>query len=260
MSAAAVPLLEARAISKRFGHVQALRDVDIEIFENEVVALVGDNGAGKSTLIKILSGVYTTDEGVIRVRGKEKRFPNPHAAGSAGIATLYQDLALVDTRSVAANLFLGRELTRGPFVARRRMLSEARRVIADLKADIPSVSVPVAMLSGGQRQVVAIGRALVQGGELMILDEPTAALGVAESGQVLDLVADLRERGKSILIVSHNLEHVWRVADRIVVLSRGRVVGARDRKNTTVEEIVRMIVYGAAAPDAAGALAGKDGL
>jgi ABC-type sugar transport system ATPase subunit len=256
MSRCRQPILEATGVCKRFGHVQALLNVDIEVWDDEVLALVGDNGAGKSTLIKILSGAYALDDGVIRIYGEERRFHTPHDAGRAGIATLYQDLALVEMRSVAANLFLGREPSHGPFVDRRRVMQEARRVIAELRADIPSVSVPVAMLSGGQRQVVAIGRALVQGGELIIMDEPTAALGVAESKRVLDLVDELRSRGKSVLIVSHNLEHVWRVADRIVVLNRGVVVGARRRDETTVEEIVRMIVYGSAAATEPMALAG----
>jgi len=246
MSATETPLLEAHGISKRYGHVQALDDVSLAIHKDEVVALVGDNGAGKSTLIKILSGVYMFDSGSIRVRGEDARFHSPHDAARAGIATLYQDLALVDSRSVAANLYLGREFTRGPFVDRRRINREATRVIQELGAHVPSVQVPARLLSGGQRQVVAIGRATVQGGELMIMDEPTAALGVAEAARVLDLVVDLRNRGKSILIVSHNLEHVWRIADRIVVLNRGRVVGERRRAESSVDEIVRMIVYGSA--------------
>jgi ABC-type sugar transport system ATPase subunit len=251
------PLLEARGISKRYGHVQALDDVSLEVYPNEVVALVGDNGAGKSTLIKILSGVYLLDSGSIRVRGEEARFHSPHDAAKAGIATLYQDLALVEGRSVAANLYLGQEFTRfGIFVDRRRITEEAGRVIVELRAHIPSVKLPVRLLSGGQRQVVAIGRAVVRGGEMLIMDEPTAALGVAEAGRVLDLVVELRERGKSVLIVSHNLEHVWRIADRIVVLNRGRVVGSRRRDESSVDEIVRMIVYGSSEPDAGPIVAG----
>lgn len=242
-------LVSAHGISKRYGHVQALDDVSIDVGAGEVVALLGDNGAGKSTLIKILSGVYVADEGTVTVRGERVEFHSPQDAARAGIATLYQDLALVEGRSVAANLFLGREFTRGPFIDQRRIIEEARKVIEGLRADVPSVTVPVRMLSGGQRQVVAIGRAVAQGGEIIIMDEPTAALGVAESRRVLTLVDELRANGKSVLIVSHNLEHVWQIADRIVVMNRGRVVGTRRRTETTVEEVVRMIIYGAADPD-----------
>ena len=246
MSGSETPLLKAYGISKRYGHVQALAGVDIEIARAEVVALVGDNGAGKSTLIKTLSGVLRPDDGTIEMRGEPVRMHSPHQAVALGIATLYQDLALVDTRSVAANLFLGREFKRGPFVDRRRMNREARRALEELRADIPSVRAPVARLSGGQRQAVAIGRAVIQGGDLFIMDEPTAALGVVESGRVLELVEQLRDQGRAVLIVSHNLEHVWRIADRVVVLSRGRVVGSRRKHETTIDEVVRMIVYGAA--------------
>jgi ABC-type sugar transport system ATPase subunit len=237
-------LLAVEGASKAFGHVQALDGVDFRLGEREIVALVGDNGAGKSTLIKILSGVYSPDSGTIRVRGREVVFNRPLDAVSAGIATVYQDLALVDTRDVAANLFLGREFTRGPFVDRGRLAREARRALEELGADLPSMRVPVGMLSGGQRQAVAVARAIVQGGEVVIMDEPTAALGVAEAERVLGLATELRAGGKSVILVSHNLQHVWTVADRIVVLQRGRLVGDVRREDTTVERVVQLIVYG----------------
>jgi ABC-type sugar transport system ATPase subunit len=237
-------IVRVDGVSKAFGHVQALDDVDFRLAEREIVALVGDNGAGKSTLIKILSGVYSPDRGSIRVRGREVVFHKPLDAVSAGIATVYQDLALVDTRDVAANLFLGREFTRGPFVDRARLMDEARRALGELAADIPSVRVPVGMLSGGQRQAVAVARALIQGGEVVIMDEPTAALGVAEAERVLGLATELRAGGKSVILVSHNLQHVWTVADRIVVLQRGRLVGDVRKEHTSVEQVVQLIVYG----------------
>jgi ABC-type sugar transport system ATPase subunit len=241
------PILETRGIRKAFGHVQALEGIDFALYPGEILALLGDNGAGKSTFIKILSGVYTPDAGEILVEGRPVTFDTPADAVAAGIATVYQDLALVDGRSVAANLFLGREFTRGPFVDQRRLYQEAERAIRELKADVPSVRVPVGLLSGGQRQAVAIGRAVVQGGRIIIMDEPTAALGVAEAERVLGLATDLRASGKAVLVISHNLQHVWAVADRIVVLHRGHLVGMVRKVETTVEQIVQLIVYGSLA-------------
>jgi ABC-type sugar transport system ATPase subunit len=239
--------LQATGIVKAFGHVQALAGVDLEVGPHEVVALVGDNGAGKSTLIKCISGVYRPDAGEISVGGVARTFKTPADAAAAGLATVYQDLALVDTRDVASNIFLGREFTRGPFIDYRRGRREAETVIRRLSATIPSVRSNVGMLSGGQRQAVAIARALVQGAHLVILDEPTAALGVVEAERVLRLIEELREQGSSVLLVSHNLEHVLRVADRITVIQRGRSVGTLARADATVERIVHLIVAGTVA-------------
>jgi len=239
-------VLEARGVSKAFGHVEALLDVTLSVRRGEVLGLVGDNGAGKSTLIKILSGVYRPDQGEVFVKGESRRFETPADATNAGIATVYQDLALVDPRDVAANIFLGREFMRGPFVDSRRGYREAETVIKNLSSTIPSVRTSVAMLSGGQRQAVAIARALVQGGEVIILDEPTAALGVAESERVLTVTEDLRNEGKSIVLISHNLEHVVRVADRVAVLFKGSLVGIVERADISIRGLVHLIVAGGA--------------
>jgi ABC-type sugar transport system ATPase subunit len=238
------PLLSADRVGKLFGHVRALRDVSFDLRAGEVLAVLGDNGAGKSTLIKILSGVYDLTEGRLSVRGEDVTFGKPADATAKGIATVYQDLALVDTRDVAANLFLGREFRRGPFVDRRRMYREAEEVLAGLTIQLPSVRVPIYLLSGGQRQAVAIARVLVGGADIVIMDEPTAALGVQESERVLRLVRDLRDSGKAVILISHNLQQVWQTADRIMVMHLGRVAGIRRRADSTVEEIVKLIVYG----------------
>jgi ABC-type sugar transport system ATPase subunit len=238
------PVLSAENIGKLFGHVRALRDVSFDLYAGEVLAVLGDNGAGKSTLIKTLSGVYDLTEGRLRIRGDEVAFHKPADATALGIATVYQDLALVDTRDVAANLFLGREMRRGPFVDRRAMYREAEKILNGFTINLPSVRVPIYLLSGGQRQAVAIARVLVGGAEVVIMDEPTAALGVQESERVLRLVRDLRDAGKAIILISHNLQQVWQTADRIMVMHLGRVAGIRRREESTVEEIVKLIVYG----------------
>jgi ABC-type sugar transport system ATPase subunit len=243
MSAPAEPFLAARGLSKNFAHVTALRGVDIDVFAGEVLALVGDNGAGKSTLIKILSGVHQPDEGEIRVNGELTRIADPHHARELGIATVYQNLALIDMRDVAANLYLGREPVRWRwFIDRRSMLAGARKVLDDLRVNVPSLTVEVGDLSGGQRQSIAIGRAMSQNGRVIIMDEPTAALGVRESHKVLDLIVRLREAGTAVLIISHNIVQVFAVADRISVLRHGRNVGVRRRDETTPDEIVKLIV------------------
>src|SRR5947207_10935529 len=188
--------VQGRGLSKSFGHVRALQDVDIDIYEKEVFAIVGDNGAGKSTLTKILSGVHQPDQGEITVSKQPVRISDPHKARELGIATVYQNLALVDVRDVAANLFLGREPVRWRwFVDRQKMLEGAKKVLADLRVAMPSLTVEVGQLSGGQRQSIAIGRATSQRGRIIIMDEPTAALGVKESRKVLDLILRLKEAG-----------------------------------------------------------------
>jgi len=238
-----IPFVRARGLSKSFGHVRALQDVDLDIRQAEVLAIVGDNGAGKSTLTKILSGVYQPDRGEIQVNGRVVRISNPHEARELGIATVFQNLALVDSRDVAANLFLGREPTRWKFfVDRKKMIADAQRVVSELRVNMPSMTVDVGQLSGGQRQTLAIGRATAQQGRIILMDEPTAALGVREARKVLDLIRHLKSTGTGLVVISHNLRHVFSVADRILVLRRGRVAGVRDKGATTPDEIVRLIV------------------
>ena len=237
------PFVEIRGVSKVFGNVQALSEIDADLFEGQVLAIVGDNGAGKSTLMKILSGVYQPDHGSLKVAGTPMRIVDPHKARELGIATVFQNLALVDQRDVAANLFLGREPVRGKFfVDRKAMLEGARKVFADLRVHMPLLSAEVGQLSGGQRQSIAIGRAAAQQGRIIIMDEPTAALGVQESQKVLELVPRLKAAGTGVVLVSHNLRHVFSVADRIMVLRRGRCVGERLQTQTTPDEIVKLIV------------------
>lgn len=237
------PLLEAKGISKAFGHVQALYHVDFELYPAEVVALIGDNGAGKSTLVKILSGIYRKDAGQIYFEGQPIELRGPKDAERlAGISTVYQDLALVDVRDVGSNIFLNMEPTRlGFFIDFRKMYANARKVIEVLRIDMPSVKINVAELSGGQRQGVAISRALARGRRIFMLDEPTAALGVEQQHKVNELIANLKREGKTVLVISHNLEHVFTVADRLIVLRRGRRVGTRLKSETTKEEIVGLI-------------------
>ena len=248
MPSSSSPALASHSLSKAFGHVQALENVSFDLAAGEILALLGDNGAGKSTLVKILSGLYAPDVGELLFEGEPVRFAGPREAVRHGVATVYQDLALVDTRDVAANLFLGSEFTWGPFVNRRRNRAEAQKLLKQLGVTIPSVRVPVSMLSGGQRQGVAVARALVHGAKVVIFDEPTAALGVTQSAQVMKLIRELREQGRAVIIVSHNLREIWEVADRFMVLRLGRVAGIRTRAETSVDEIVRLIVYGSEAP------------
>jgi ABC-type sugar transport system ATPase subunit len=236
------PILELTGISKSFGHVQALRDVDFGLVQGEIMALVGDNGAGKSTLIKVISGAHQPDSGTVRYQGKQVHITNPRVARDLGIATVYQDLALVNQRSVAANLFLGREPNKAFVVDTKRMVKEAERVLSELHIRIPSAHALVGVLSGGQRQAVAIGRAMAQGGNVVIMDEPTAALGVEQSHFVVELIQRLKSRGCSILVVSHNLQHVFSVADRITVMRGGRVIAVRTKATTNTDEIVKLIV------------------
>ncbi len=192
--------------------------------------------------MKILCGAYQPDAGSIRVDGAPVALRNPHDANARGIAVVYQDLALVNHRDIACNVFLGREPTRGIMVDKGRMVRESREVLQRLKINIPSVYAPVGLLSGGQRQAVAIARAVQQGGRLIIMDEPTAALGVQEQAKVLDLIASLQAEGTALIIVSHNLQHVFHFSDRVVVLRGGRNAGERNRRETTPEEVVRLIV------------------
>jgi D-xylose transport system ATP-binding protein len=218
-------MLVAQDISKRFGAVQALREVRLDLTAGEVVALVGDNGAGKSTLVKVIAGVVPADEGTITIDGKPVRISRPHDAQVHGIATVYQDLALCENLNVIANLFLGAERNTLKVLRHMEMERWARDLLGSLDVRIPDIRVPVAMLSGGQRQSVAIARALIGQPRVMILDEPTAALGVEQTAQVLALIRRLRDRGLAVLLISHNMVDVRAVSDRITVLRLGRNAG-----------------------------------
>jgi ABC-type sugar transport system ATPase subunit len=223
--------VEARGISKRFGSVVALHNVDYEVYPGEVAALIGDNGAGKSTLIKIIAGVTRPDSGVIKVHGKEANFHSPRDSRNAGIETVYQDLSLAPDLDVAANLFLGREISYGGILGfldvynQRAMREQASKHLKALRVTIKSTRQSVETLSGGQRQSVAVARAVLWGKDVVILDEPTAALGVAQAGMVLDLIKRIRDQGVAVIFISHNMPHVWAVADRIVVLRHGQNAG-----------------------------------
>ncbi len=245
------PILEMRGISKAFGHVQALDKVDFELYAGEVVGLVGDNGAGKSTMVKILSGVYRADVGEILIDAAHADIRTPPDAQRCGIATVYQDLALVDVFDVPCNIYLGSEPRRASlFIDYPKMLSDAKTVLASLRISIPSLQVKVADMSGGQRQAVAVARALAGGKRIFLLDEPTAALGVEQQAKVTDIIANLKAQGQAVVIISHNLEHIFMVVDRVVVLRHGKIVGKREKSKTTREEIVGLIT-GATRGDAA---------
>ncbi len=234
------PVLWMRGISKSFGKVQALTDVHFDIYAGEVVAIVGDNGAGKSTLVKILAGVHPADEGEILFDGAPVSIPDPTTSRALGIATVFQDLALCDNLDVVANLFLGQELG-SPALAEEEMERRAWEILRRLSARIPSVRVPIAALSGGQRQTVAIARSLIGEPRVVILDEPTAALGVAQTAEVLNLIERLRERGHGVVLISHNMADVQAVADRIVVLRLGRNNGDFLAPDVGYEDIIAAI-------------------
>jgi len=239
-SATGTTVLSLRDITKTFGAVNALTSVDLDVAAGEVVAIVGDNGAGKSTLVKVLAGVHLPDSGTISFDGAPVHIPTPSAAIELGIATVFQDLALCENLDVVQNVFLGREL-------RRRRLDEVAmetkswELLGQLSAKIPTVRIPVASLSGGQRQTVAIARSLLGEPRVIILDEPTAALGVAQTAEVLDLIERLRERGLGVIMISHNMEDVRAVADRVVVLRLGRNNGVFDIATVSSEDIVAAI-------------------
>ena len=248
----AQPILQVVDLYKHFGGLVAVDQVSLEIYPGQVVGLVGDNGAGKSTLIKMISGVYHPDSGRILVDGREQIFSTPMEARSSGIETIYQDLALCENLDATVNIFLGREPVRrvwGVFsvIDRGKMLSESRKVLSQLDIQIPHLRRPIRQMSGGQRQAVAIARAVYWNTRLMIMDEPTAALGVAEQRKVLDLVRTLRDRGVPVLIISHNMYDVFAVADRIVVMRRGRKVGDLIASQTDTDSVVSLMVGSAVA-------------
>jgi simple sugar transport system ATP-binding protein len=237
----AEPLLEARGISKRFGQVHALDSADFSAFGGEVVALIGDNGAGKSTLVKTLSGTIRPDSGEIYLEGKQVHFSNPLDAQRGGIETVYQDLALAPDLDAAANLHLGRELYLIPFLKvldRRAMRERAKAAFANLGVELPDVHAPVVTLSGGQRQSVAVARAVSYASKVIFMDEPTAALGVVQRGRVLDTMRRVRDRGIGVVLISHNMPEVLAVSDRIEVLRLGRRVATYRGRDTSVEELV----------------------
>jgi ABC-type sugar transport system ATPase subunit len=239
------PVLATRGVWKSYGGVHAVTDVSLEFPSGSVTAIVGDNGAGKTTLIKLLSGVLHPDRGTIEVDGRPIRFASPAAAHEVGVETVHQDLSLADYRDVSENLFMGRELTHrlGPFgiLAVERMRSQTARALADLDVKVPSVRQQVRRLSGGQRQAIAIARAVHWGSRVLIMDEPLAALGLHESARVQELIERLAGRGLTQVVVSHNLDHVFRLASRIAIMRQGRLVGVREASETNHEEILRLI-------------------
>jgi simple sugar transport system ATP-binding protein len=243
----AAPILAVRDASKHFGAVLALSKVSLDVKPGEVVALAGDNGAGKSTLIKAIAGVFPLDEGEIRLDGKPIAFASPQEARNSGIETIYQDLSLADNLSIGENIFLGREPMRKlfgflPVLDRAKMAEAGRTTMATLDFHVTRLDAPVAAFSGGQRQAVAIGRAVFWNARLVIMDEPTAALGVPEQLRVMSLIRSLKSAGKGVIFISHNLRDIFEVADRIVVFRRGENAGERRPDETSADEIVRMMV------------------
>jgi len=240
-------LLELQGVSKRFGPVQALDRVDFAVGAGEVVGLVGDNGAGKSTLVKTIAGIHGADEGTIRFEGNEIKVSKPQDATQLGIATVYQDLALCDNLDVVANIFLGQEeISPGPGEATRqldeaKMEHRAGELLSNLAVTIPSLRTEVGTLSGGQRQQVAVARSLLGEPRVVLLDEPTAALGVPQTKQVLGLIGRLREHGLGVVVISHNLSNIFEIADRIVVLRLGKTAGDFAAEDTTEEHVVAAI-------------------
>jgi len=237
------PVLSLRGIHKTFGGVVAIEDFTLDVRAGEIVALVGDNGAGKSTLLKIVAGVQPPTSGAILINGVEALLKNPGAANERGIQVVYQDLALAERQPVYMNMFLGRELSL-PWLGklrRGRMIAETEKLMSELDVRIPSATATVSDLSGGQRQGIAIARATHWASKLVLMDEPTAALGIAETEKVERIILSLKARDLAIVIVSHNLDQVFRLADRICVLRRGRQIGVRDSLVATRNEIVSMI-------------------
>jgi ABC-type sugar transport system ATPase subunit len=243
------PILEAKNLNKRFGGIQAVSDVSLHVMPGEVVALAGDNGAGKSTVIKMISGVYKPDGGAVLYQGEPVHQLTPREIRDHGIETIYQDLALADNLDVGTNLFLGREKVKHflglPYLDRKTMRSEAAKALKALGIVVRDLDAPVRTLSGGQRQALAIGRAVYWQARLLIMDEPTAALGVPEQREVLALIHRLKASGVGIIFISHNLHDIFAVSDRIVVLERGRKAGERLAKETDGDEVVKLMMGGA---------------
>jgi simple sugar transport system ATP-binding protein len=238
----ATPRMSVRGIKKTFGSIQALRGVDLDLWPGECLGLVGDNAAGKSTLTKILAGTYIPDHGIIALDGEPIDLTGPDQARARHIEMVYQDLSLCDTIDVAGNLHLGREIRRGPFLDKKAMQREARRMLQTLEIRIPNLSANVALLSGGQRQAIAIARAVSFEPRVLIMDEPTSALAVAEVEAVLNLIGRIKARGVSVILITHRLQDLFRVCDRIAVMYEGVKVAERRIGETNLEEIVRLIV------------------
>ena len=245
-----VPLIEMKDISKTFGAVKALQNVNFEVMSGEIVGLVGDNAAGKSTLMKILSGAYIADHGEIWINGKKASISNPVDSRNLGIEILYQNFALAGNINIYQNIFLGRELTKdycwGIFkiLNKKEMATRSVDLISKLKIDVHQVNKRVKELSGGQQQSVAIARVIGFNARLIIMDEPTANLGIKEVGRLLDLIRRLREHGISVIVISHRLDDIFSVGDKVIVLKRGKRVGMRYVKETTEKEVLRLIVGG----------------
>jgi simple sugar transport system ATP-binding protein len=245
----ATPLLEARAVSKYFGSVNALEDITLTVNAGEVTCVLGDNGAGKSTLIKILSGVHNPDKGELRVEGEPVSFSGPRDARARGIATVFQDLATVPLMSVWRNFFLGNEPTRGRGVLQRLDVKGAQKImraeLAKMGIDVRDPNQTVGTLSGGERQAVAIARAVYFGAKVLILDEPTSALGVRQSGIVLKYVIQARSLGRGVIFITHNPHHAFPVGDRFVLLTRGRMLGSYAKADTSLEQLTALMAGGA---------------
>jgi ABC-type sugar transport system ATPase subunit len=253
-----VPLLRLSGVGKNFGPVQALSDINLEIYPGEVLALVGDNGAGKSTMIKTISGIWSPDSGQVFWEGNEVHVRSPRDAAALGIATMYQDLALADNLDIVQNMFLGRETTHAGMLDETSMELAAKRTLTDLSVTtVRSIRQPVGSLSGGQRQAVAVARAVLEDAKLVIMDEPTAALGVSQTAMVLNLVKTLRDRGVAVLLISHNLNDVFAVADHLAALYLGRMAGVARVADIDTQDAVQLITTGAFSQRAAQA-AGKD--
>jgi simple sugar transport system ATP-binding protein len=242
VEAGAVPRMSVRGIKKTFGSIQALRGVDLDLWPGECLGLVGDNAAGKSTLTKILAGTYIPDQGSIALDGEPIDLSGPDQARARHIEMVYQDLSLCDSIDVAGNLHLGREIRRGPFLDNKAMQREARRMLQALEIRIPNLSANVAVLSGGQRQAIAIARAVSFEPRVLIMDEPTSALAVAEVEAVLKLIGRIKANGVSVILITHRLQDLFRVCDRIAVMYEGVKVAERRMGETNLEEIVRLIV------------------
>ena len=243
------PLVRLAGIRKRYGAVEALRGVDLDVVRGEVLAICGDNGAGKSSLIRVVSGAHGPDEGAIEMEGAQVRFGSPQEALAAGVATIYQDLALAPRQPIWQNIFIGAELTRtlAPGIAvldKKRMREESRKYLARLNIAIDDTDRAVDTLSGGQRQAVAIARALRWNARLVIMDEPTAALGVAESRQVLDLIRELNRTGTTVVLISHNMAEVIEVATRVAVLKSGRKIAERPTAGITADDLAHLVMTG----------------
>jgi D-xylose transport system ATP-binding protein len=239
------PLVEMKNISIAFGGVQAVDNVSIDLHPGEVVGLLGHNGAGKSTLIKILSGAYKMDSGEIRINGEKAHIASPRDARTYNIETIYQTLALADNLDAASNLFLGRELTNGlGFVDDDRMEAETRKIMARLNPNFKKLKEPVSALSGGQRQSVAIARAVYFNAKILIMDEPTAALGVHETAMVAELIHELKKQGLGIFLISHDTREMMELCDRVAVMKNGQMVGAERVEDVTEDDILSMIILG----------------